>query len=252
MKMVFSEQYKNAENEISQFLNNFKKEGEPFGDGKRNKIKLFALQDKKLNIKSFQIPNAVNKIAYRFLRKSKAARSFAYAHALLSKNIGTPYPIAYAEEKEGLFFKKSFYVSEHLSCDLTFRELVTDPDYPEWEKILRAFSRFTFRLHENKIVFLDHSPGNTLIRKNGQEYEFFLVDLNRMNFRELDFNARMKNFSRLTRKKEMIVIMAEEYAEHYDKNKEVVFEKMWFYTQDFRQKFRRKKILKKKLKFWKK
>ena len=108
MKIVFSEHYKKVENEISHFLKNFQEEDEPFGDGNRNEIRLFSLQDKTLNIKSFQIPNAVNKIAYRFFRKSKAARSFAYAQMLLTKNICTPYPVAYAEEKKGLFFKKAF------------------------------------------------------------------------------------------------------------------------------------------------
>ena len=46
-----------------------------------------------------------------------------------------------------------------------------------------------------------------------------------MNFKALDFDARMKNFSRLTPKKEIVEIMAEEYAGHYGKNKKV-FEKM--------------------------
>ena len=49
----FSVHYKKVENEISHFLKNFQEEGAPFGDGNRNEIKLFSLQDKTLNIKSF-------------------------------------------------------------------------------------------------------------------------------------------------------------------------------------------------------
>ena len=45
---------------------------------------------------------------------------------------------------------------------------------------------------------------------------------------------------------------AAEYLQVYSKTEEEVFEKMWFYTQDFQAKFQRKRALKKKLKFWKK
>ena len=92
-------------------------------------------------------------------------------------------------------------MSRHLDYELTYRELVTDPAYPDHENILRAFTRFTFELHEKQIQFLDHSPGNTLIKKVDGDYQFFLVDLNRMNFKELNFEERMLNFSQADSKK---------------------------------------------------
>lgn len=252
MKVVVSKKFQASEEKILKILEDFEKEGKLFGTGVRNKIKIFDLDDCGINVKSFKIPNLVNKFAYRFFRKSKAERSFTYAHQLLSREIGTPYPIAYAEEKSGPVFKKSFYVSEHLLCDLTYRTLVEDAGYPQWEDILRAFTKFTFKLHEKQIQFLDHSPGNTLIRLNNGDYQFFLVDLNRMNFKTLSFEERMKNFSRLTPKKEMIAIMASEYAGLIQRPEVEVFEKMWFYTNEFQRKFHRKKEIKRKLKFWKK
>lgn len=251
MKIVFSEKYQSYKDEILNFINHFSEVGKPVIEGQRNSIKIFDLVAEKINIKSFKTPNAVNKIVYSFFRKSKAERSFQYANHLISNNIGTPFPIAFAENKSGLTFKDSYYVSEHLGCDLTFRELVTNPDYPNHEEILRAFTRFTFKLHEQEIEFLDHSPGNTLIQLNNGDYKFFLVDLNRMNFKNLDFEERMKNFARLTPKKEMIEVMANEYANLINKPETEVFEKMWFFTNQFQEKFQRKKELKKKLKFWK-
>jgi hypothetical protein len=100
---------------------------------------------------------------------------------------------------------------------------------------------------------MDHSPGNTLIKKVSEdEYEFFLVDLNRMNFHEsMNFDMRMKNLSRLTPKKEMIAIMSDEYAKHYAKTSSQIFEKMWGATSKFQAAFVKKQIMKKKLKFWK-
>jgi len=251
MKIIFAETDKRKKKAILNCLKNFNSEGESLNDGQRNSIKIFDLEAQKINIKSFKIPNSVNKIVYRFFRKSKAERSFQYANHLILNKIGTPFPIAFAENKSGLTFKDSYYVSEHMDCDLTFRELVTNPNYPNHEEILRAFTRFTFKLHEQEIEFLDHSPGNTLIQLNNGDYKFFLVDLNRMNFKKLNFEERMKNFARLTPKKEMIEVMANEYAHLINKPEAEVFEKMWFFTNQFQEKFQRKKELKKKLKFWK-
>lgn len=252
MKYVFSEEYQAYDKQVISFIEKFDVEGELFGDGDRNTIKLFKLKDQVVNIKSFKIPNLVNKVAYRYVRKSKAERSFRYAQVLLEKGIGTPKPIAFSEEKSGIFFKRSFYVSEHLECDYTFRSMVENRNLPDWESMLRAFTRFSFLLHEKQVEFLDHSPGNTLIRTKGEGFSFYLVDLNRMNFRELDFEARMKNMARLTPQKEMIQVMASEYAMLYSKPEGEVFERMWFHTEEFQRKFQRKKELKKKLKFWKK
>lgn len=218
------------------------------GEGERNVIKITELKNINLNIKAFKIPNFVNKIAYNFFRKSKAQRSYEYANKLISLNVGTPKPIAYFEYKTAMLFKKSFYVSQQLDCDLTYRELIYDFNYPDYDNILRAFTRFTFDLHEKGIRFLDHSPGNTLIKKNDDRYDFYLVDLNRMDFGVLDFESRIKNFSRLSKHKYMVEVMSDEYAKCIGADYNKVFNLMWQETQDFRAKLTRKRDLKKKLK----
>jgi hypothetical protein len=253
VKLMFSSAVLDSK-EILHFIKEFNSDlGTVLGNGDRNSIKLFELEGKIINIKSFKIPNIINKIAYKYFRKSKAKRSFEYATILLKKGIGTPEPLAYFENFNNLGLLDSYYVSEHLQADLTFRELVEVPDYPDHETILRQFTKFTFDLHEKGIEFLDHSPGNTLIKKQADgSYYFYLVDLNRMNFHEsMNFDARMKNFSRLTPKKEMIAIMSDEYARYYAESKSAIFEKMWQFTAQFQEAFARKHRLKKKLKFWK-
>ena len=233
---------------LLELINSFDSIGQVFGEGNRNVIKTVEFKGAILNIKSFKEPNFVNQIAYQYFRKSKARRSFEYATLLKNKGIGTPNPIAYFEFKKGIGFGKSFYVTEHLKPDLTFRELVHEPDYPNHEHILRAFTRFTFHLHEQNVEFLDHSPGNTLIFLNENEINFSLVDLNRMNFRALNFKDRMYNFRRLTPKKEMVKVMSDEYAQLINKPKEEVFELMWKFTSEFQRKFHLKQKRKKKLK----
>jgi hypothetical protein len=174
---------------------------------------------------------------------------------LLERGIGTPQPIAFLENFNFLGLRDSYYASEHLTTDLTYRELVEIPDYPDRDNILRQFTRFSFGLHEKGIEFLDHSPGNTLIKKKQDgNYEFFLVDLNRMEFHEsMSFEMRMKNLCRLTPLKEMVAVMSNEYAKFYkEESEQRIFETLWKYTADFQEKFYRKKRLKKKLKFWRK
>ena len=241
------------EKELKSFITNFYSSGKLFGNGQRNKIRLFELDGKTINIKSFKIPNLINKVAYKYFRKSKARRSFEYANILLEKGIGTPQPLAYFENFNSVGLRDSYYVCEHLETELTFRELVEIPDYPDHENILRQFTKFTFDLHEKGIEFLDHSPGNTLIKKMADnKYNFFLVDLNRMNFHDsMDFDMRIKNFTRLTPKKEMIAIMSDEYSKYYTEPTNLIFEKMWEETEVVQEKFARKKRLKKRLKFWK-
>lgn len=247
MKATFHKSYFSFEDEITKFINQFDTTGKPFGKVGRNTIRLFDLNNKTINIKSFKIPNIFNQIAYGLFRKSKARRSFEYANTLLNFGIGTPYPIAYFEETQGLLFKRSFYVSEHLECDLTYRELIHNTNYPDYDNILRAFTRFTFKLHENGINFLDHSPGNTLIKKTSKGYNFYLVDLNRMTFETMDFDQRMKNFAKLTKYKFMVEIMSDEYAKLIEMSYTEVFDKMWYYNRRFWGKRERKEKIKKLL-----
>lgn len=249
-KTTFHTNYNTYSNVLNDFIQNFDTKGENFGNQDRNSLKLFKLGDKTINVKSFRVPNIINQIAYKFFRKSKAQRSFEYANKLVELNIGTPQPIAYYEFTSSFLFKKSYYISEQQDCDLTYRELTTDLNYPNHEAILRAFTRFTFELHEKNVHFLDHSPGNTLIEINNGDYKFYLVDLNRMAFKPMDFETRIKNFSRLTIHKSMIAIMSDEYAKCIGKDYDKVFNLMWNETQTFQDKYHRKRRLKKKLKFW--
>ena len=253
MCLTINSKFSSMSVEINSYFRDFNLTGQLLGDGKRNIIKLFDLDGLTLNIKSFKIPNLVNKIAYRYFRKSKARRSFEYANILLEKGIGTPQPIAYLENYNWLGLKDSYYACEHLQCDLTFRELLELSDYPDHENILRQFTHFSYGLHQKGIEFKDHSPGNTLIKKNTNgQYDFFLVDLNRMNFHEkMSFELRMKNLCRLTPVKDMVKVMSNEYAKLSGESEDLIFETLWRKTANFQEKFYRKKRLKKKLKFWK-
>ncbi len=219
-------------------------------EGRNFVVKTKLTDGQEVVIKSFIKPHFINRFVYCFLRKSKAKRSFEYAQKLQSMGIGTPEPIAFFEEftKGGL--AASYYISEFQTYDLTYRELVLVPDYPDHENILRQFTQFSFRLHEKGILFKDHSSGNTLIEKKSDgEYHFYLVDLNRMQFYEkVNFQQRMHNLRRLTPKKDMVEVMADEYAKLYGEPYDKVFGTLWEETSRFQKKYHRKQRIKKQLK----
>ncbi len=247
--LYFNPKYSSLKEGIVSFIQNFDTEGEPFGNGNRNTIKVKEIEGITVNVKSFKIPHLLNQFAYKYIRKSKAKRSFENANFLIANGFGTPEPIAYFEYFNGVGLQKSFYVSVHLKCDLTFRELISNTTYPEREIIIKEFTKFTYLLHEKGILFKDHSPGNTLIKKINNTYGFYLVDLNRMDFKTLTFEERIRNFARLTPKKEMVEIMSAEYALLTGENFSKVLDLMWKETEAFQAKFQRKKRLKKKFLF---
>ena len=80
------------------------------------------------------------------------------------------------------------------------------------DEVFRQFAKFTFELHEQNIFHLDYSPGNILIKKEDNNYIFKIVDINRMQFKELSLDDRMKNFSKLWAKDEYLEVMIKEYA----------------------------------------
>ena len=60
-------------------IDNFETMGAYVTKGERNVIKKVEIKGEVYNIKKFKTPNAVQRLVYRYLRKSKAKRSFQYA-----------------------------------------------------------------------------------------------------------------------------------------------------------------------------
>lgn len=178
----------------------------------RNEVKVFEEQGYMLNVKGFRIPNLVNRFAYVYLRGSKASRSFANALKFLDSGAATPRPVAYIECLTNGRLAESFYVSINYPNDFTLRDVLSDV-VPDKMNILRQWVHFTWNsLHRKGIFHLDYSPGNTLVRKVGNSYEFVVVDLNRMKFIPVDFQKGIMNFRQLDADEESLRLIASEYA----------------------------------------
>lgn len=255
MNKTFCPNFEYLENQFDDILKDFKKKGKLIGSENRNVIKYFNLEDgTKVNVKSFKKPHLLNTIVYGYIRKSKAQRSFEYAFLLHEKNIGTPQPFAYYENKFFLGLRESYYFSVQQDVDLMFRNLIQDSNYPNRNEIIKQTAQFMFKIHNEGIEFVDNTAGNTLIKKVSEnEYKFYLVDLNRMNFHsDLTMMQRVKNLAKLTTEEDVNSILAKEYAKLYKVDENDFFQMLKVESYRFINKFKRRRKFKKAIKFWKK
>ena len=176
----------------------------------RNQIKLIDYAGEKLVVKSFKVPHLLNRIVYSFFRDSKAKRSYLFAQKISAY---TPEAIAYVEYRASGLLSRSYFVAKHLDFDFDIRRPLLEMDFPERERVFKQFAVFVYQLHQQGIIHLDLSPGNILIKQmGGGEYQFKIVDINRMKFKSLSKHEKAKNFSKLWANNADLTIMLSEYA----------------------------------------
>lgn len=224
-KLQLHPSYENFEDFLLDIKEHFKQNDHAIHKA-RNELKIIPYKSIDTVVKSFKIPNIINKIAYTFLRDSKAKKS--YDNALKIENF-TPKPIGYIEFFKNGLLDKSFFVSEKFAYDFTIREPLLDKNFKNREDIFRAFARFTLDLHNEGIFHNDYSPGNILIQETPSEYIFKIVDINRMRFMQLDEAMRAKNFAKLWADDTVLEIMADEYCRHYKCSKDFT-QKVLYYS----------------------
>ncbi|MBB1138484.1 lipopolysaccharide kinase InaA family protein [Myroides sp. WP-1] len=251
VKTLLHPLYHDQQEELTNLIENYDELTTYLFKGTRNSIKIATLSTgQRVAIKSFKIPNIFNQYVYKFFRKPKGLRSFEHAERLKKLGVANPQAVAYFEYSTTTRIRNTFYISVLVDAELTYRDLITQKNYPNREVILEEFVRFSYGLHEKGINFLDHSPGNTLIeQKENGAYKFYLVDLNRMKFDQvMSFTHRMKNLAHLTTNIQDIEKMAEHYARLIGKNSKEVFIRLWLETIKFQFRFYKKKDLKFKIK----
>lgn len=176
----------------------------------RNKLKVLEYLDEGMVVKSFKIPHFINKIAYTFLRDSKAERSYSNSLKILEF---VPKPIGYAEFKKYGLIYDSYFLCEKYEYDFTIREPLRQVDFPNKTIIFQQFAHFAYALHNKGVEHLDFSPGNILIKEiSPNVYEFKIIDVNRMTFQIFTKEERIQNFSKLWADDEDLIIIAKAYA----------------------------------------
>lgn len=178
----------------------------------RNILKVIPLHGLETVVKAFRIPNAINQIAYAYFRKSKAYKSYFNALKLQELGISTPTPIGFIEFYRNGFFKESFFLSKKFEYELTMADIRDNPPADKAE-ILKAFTSFSYELHQKGVWHIDYSGGNVLIHSTKEGYTFSLVDINRMEFRKINGYEGLENFNKFWFNEEDLTTIATHYAE---------------------------------------
>lgn len=211
-KVKMSDEYKGLEYWVKSLPVRWtNKEGEVI-HSRRNELRDMTFSGVDMIVKSFAVPNLVNRLVYGVFRKSKAQRSYEYAEKLSSLGIKSPAPIAYYTERCGLLFSHSYYISQKSTCRYTFYDVIDNVKLENRELYLRCVGRMTAKMHEAGVYPLDYSGGNILLDVVEGEPQFELVDLNRMSFGRIDMDRGCRGFERLNVEPSALAIMAQEYA----------------------------------------
>lgn len=146
----------------------------------RNEIKLVAIGDYKLVVKSYRSISFFNRIIYGRLRQSKSVRAYTNAMHLLSLGIATPKPIAAIDNYSHGVLCESMFIAELSEFHPIDFETMS---VQERDSLLDALAQFLARIHKLGVQHNDLNPANLRYRKGENGYEFELIDNNRMIFR---------------------------------------------------------------------
>ncbi|MGE0088594.1 MAG: lipopolysaccharide kinase InaA family protein [Bacteroidales bacterium] len=176
----------------------------------RNEVRVVDVGGVKLAVKSFKRTTFLNRLIYTSIRKSKARRSFEHSELLLYEGFSSPMPVAYINcYRYGLLWR-CFYVSLFTTYS-PLNDLLKLP-LAESELGLKAFARFMYRLHCKGILHNDLTTSNVLYFNYAGEYDFSLIDNNRMRFRKYTYRRGLRNLERLKIPVEKLGVIAAEYA----------------------------------------
>ena len=196
----------------------------------RNEIKKISCEEYSLVIKSFKVPNILNRLVYTYFRGSKAQKSYDNALRLHALEITTPDPVAVIKELTPTLHK-SYFLSIAFEYDYTLRTPLRDPEYADKEHLFKAFARYSADLHDKGVLHNDYSQGNILIKEEDDTYIFSIVDINRMEFKTLTKEERYNNFSRLWADEEILRIIAVEYARVTGFDEQEAIDEIYKYDQ---------------------
>ena len=196
----------------------------------RNEIKKISCQEHSIVVKSFKIPHLLNRLVYTYFRGSKAQKSYDNAVRLQTLGITTPEPIAVIKELTPTLHK-SYFLSVAFEYDYTLNRPLREENFFHKKQLFQAFARYSAQLHDKGVLHNDYSQGNILIKEDGDDYIFSIVDINRMVFKTLTLEERYNNFSRLWADEEILHIIAVEYAKVTGFNKEEAVREIYNYDQ---------------------
>ena len=217
-RMSVGERYRDYCGPIGELHRHFDRRGTTIHAG-RNLIKAMTIDGPgggsiRVAVKAFKTPVWPRGLVYAHLRRSKAQRSMIHARKLREMGIDTPDPVACIEYDVCGCLRHSYYVCRYWrhNHDLTGLLYNEIPSGVEPDVLLKQLVKFTYQQHQMGVFHLDYNPGNILVRYRGRDFEFALVDLNRLRFGTPDLESRIAGLVRLTDVADYLGIIGRQYA----------------------------------------
>ncbi len=151
----------------------------------RNEIKVYDIEGIKVNLKKFCVSPIINRIFYSYgIRTPKAVSSYNNAIKMRERGLDTPKPYAYILQKKCGILNYSYLITAQDDSVKPIGHQCKDRD------IIKALAKYTADMHEKGMMHKDYSPGNILYAKDGENYRFALVDINRFVFQNKPINRK--------------------------------------------------------------
>lgn len=203
------EKYSYLNDFVSQLPDNFSKIGKEIYSG-RNEVRIVEVNGLKLAVKYFKRMTIANRYIYATIRKSKACRAYQHTDWLLGLGVSSPENVAYINCYKYGMLHQAYYISLYTSYK-PIKDMVASP-LSDAEEGLKALARFTYKIHKSGIFHYDYSINNILYKVVDNQYDFSLIDNNRMKASTYSFRKGMKNLNRLEIPVECMGVVAAEYA----------------------------------------
>jgi len=208
-EIYINPKYASLNNFINRIPEKFEQLGVLIHTG-RNDVRDVDVDGVRVVIKSFIRITGLNKLVFATIRKSKAQRSYEHSMNLLEDGITSPEPIAYINCYKNCLLVNSYYVCVYTNYQ-PVDELFERP-LLESEQALKAFARFTYRLHRLGIYHNDYNVSNVLYSYNGKNYDFSIIDNNRMRFTRYSYFKGLRSLQRIQLPIEKLAVIGSEYA----------------------------------------
>jgi len=231
MKIVINPKYTALNSFITKIPALFEQEGELVYTA-RNQLKAYNVEGIDVIVKRYKIPHIINRLAYTYIRPSKAKRAYEYALKLLQLDVNTPAPIAYIEQYKAGMLTYGYFISVYEKDYLDIRNLMdgTQDD----QNLLRELASYISDFHKKGILHLDMSPGNILYKKTKNQTLFTLIDINRMQFLPIiSVENKYNSFKRISENQAILTELAKLYAQASNLNETESIEKINQFSSDF-------------------
>ena len=209
MRIVIHPKYEHLRAWFEQLPATFAQQGEVIYE-ERNQIRTMDANGLSVVVKRYHTPAFLNRVAYSWIRKPKAQRAYENAADLPKRGVGTPEPVGYVLCGDGLL-TESYLVTLPSRFTHTFYDF-RDGKIAGKEELIAAFARFAATLHNAGVLHKDFSPGNILYGQENGEWQFELVDINRMRFGSVSPKEGCYNLCRLWGKSDFFETLSPVYA----------------------------------------